>query len=823
MTENQDAGHLYRTVRPTAPDPSLDEQRRRDDPAHGPDNHLALIYESFDEQLASVVPFVRQGLERGERLLYVVDENTESELADAFRAAGIDVDGARESGALTFLSKEDSYGRFGQFDAERMIAYLAETVHEELAGDDFERVRITGEMTWALEEDVETLEALVEYESKVNEFYTDRPVTGLCQYNRSKFDPELLYDIIRSHPHQVYDAGICHNFAYVPPEKFFGAERPTLRADDVVETHLGRIRAQGKLQKREATLDALVASNQHLLDGDGGDILEHTLGTVDQLLDPSLVSVFRYEEGSDDLVPAVIKLGDAPERPSTVSLPDRYRELLWDVYVSGSTRVFEHFQSGHELPELEAVLQSGVAIPIGHHGVLFVASTQAYAFDEFDVQFLSTIAMTAGAALDGHDRERTLEERNEQLQHLSRLNRTIRGIDQAVIRASSREEIERTVCERLTDTDGYRFAWIGSRDPLGQQFAVRAWAGQGEQYLDDVRVRRDGARDTPALSPDDDSTAIVYGPERTALETGETQVASNVFTETTFGAWRTAALKQGFHSCISIPLQQSHTEYGVLTICASEPHTFTGTERDVLTELGSTVAFGIDAVETRAGVHATQSVELGIRITEGPSWVLRLARELGCTVEVETVLPGAEDRTRLFFSASGVPPESVLAFAEESVSVERVRHVADGERGGLFEAVLGGQSIARAVARLNASTHHITADEDGASLVVGVPLSGNTRGFVDSLSRSYPGLDVISVRRVSNPTQTGQSFFAALEELLTPKQLEALEVAYHSGYFEWPRRSAARDIAESLGVSQPTFSGHLRRAEQKLLRELFER
>jgi predicted DNA binding protein len=44
-----------------------------------------------------------------------------------------------------------------------------------------------------------------------------------------------------------------------------------------------------------------------------------------------------------------------------------------------------------------------------------------------------------------------------------------------------------------------------------------------------------------------------------------------------------------------------------------------------------------------------------------------------------------------------------------------------------------------------------------------------------------------------------------------------LEAAFFAGYFEWPRDVSGEDLAESLGVSSPTFHQHLRNAQRKLL------
>jgi predicted DNA binding protein len=48
-----------------------------------------------------------------------------------------------------------------------------------------------------------------------------------------------------------------------------------------------------------------------------------------------------------------------------------------------------------------------------------------------------------------------------------------------------------------------------------------------------------------------------------------------------------------------------------------------------------------------------------------------------------------------------------------------------------------------------------------------------------------------------------------------------METAMVSGYFEWPRESTAEEVAESLGISAPTFHEHLRSGERKLVESFF--
>ncbi len=52
---------------------------------------------------------------------------------------------------------------------------------------------------------------------------------------------------------------------------------------------------------------------------------------------------------------------------------------------------------------------------------------------------------------------------------------------------------------------------------------------------------------------------------------------------------------------------------------------------------------------------------------------------------------------------------------------------------------------------------------------------------------------------------------------LTDKQLEALKLAYHEGYYEYPRTLTINDLSKRLKKSYSTFQEHLRKAENKLI------
>ncbi|MGC2636039.1 MAG: MEDS domain-containing protein [Acidobacteriaceae bacterium] len=185
-------------------------------------DHLALIYDKQEEQLGIIVPFLRLGMERGEKSVFIVDDTDPKTVIDAMERHGVDVEAATATGALAIITKYDAYLRNGDFDPDWMIGFLAETV-EDAKKEGFQGVRASGEMTWALGPAGNPDGRLIEYECKVNAFFAGYDMAGICQYNRRRFRPETLMHIIHTHPRLVFRGEICENPYYIPAEIFQGS------------------------------------------------------------------------------------------------------------------------------------------------------------------------------------------------------------------------------------------------------------------------------------------------------------------------------------------------------------------------------------------------------------------------------------------------------------------------------------------------------------------------------------------------------------------------------------------------------------------------
>jgi hypothetical protein len=83
-----------------------------------------------------------------------------------------------------------------------MIGLLREETDRALA-EGYSALRVTGEMTWALAGEPGS-ECLVEYESMLNEFFPNSSCYAICQYDRRRFDADMLLDILQTHPKVLY-------------------------------------------------------------------------------------------------------------------------------------------------------------------------------------------------------------------------------------------------------------------------------------------------------------------------------------------------------------------------------------------------------------------------------------------------------------------------------------------------------------------------------------------------------------------------------------------------------------------------------------------
>jgi hypothetical protein len=85
--------------------------------------------------------------------------------------------------------------------------------------------------------------------------------------------------------------------------------------------------------------------------------------------------------------------------------------------------------------------------------------------------------------------ERKAHER--EIERLNKLYATLSGINKAVVRVKTREELFREVCRTTAEHAGFKVVWVGWHDLESHEVRPVACAGDRHAYLDNIKVYAD--------------------------------------------------------------------------------------------------------------------------------------------------------------------------------------------------------------------------------------------------------------------------------------------------------------------------------------------
>ncbi|MGM0646661.1 MAG: MEDS domain-containing protein [Thermodesulfobacteriota bacterium] len=295
-------------------------------------DHLCCLYRTEQEHQNILVPFIRDAVDQGDKVLYVVDARTADTILAALQGKGIDTEGLLAAEQLVITGSRQTYLKHGRFDPDAMLDMLeAETQIAVRQG--FRALRVTGEMSWALR-GLPGSERLMEYEGKLNEFFPTHQALGMCQYDMRSFAPEILLDVLATHPIAVIGDACYENMYYMPPEEFLGPNRAQAelerRIQNLEQWHRldqERGRIEEELRRSEATAKREAAFTNAILD---------TAGALIVVLDPK---------------GRILRFNHTCERLSGYAAQEVVGTTVWEALVSkrdvGKTRaVFQELSQG---------------------------------------------------------------------------------------------------------------------------------------------------------------------------------------------------------------------------------------------------------------------------------------------------------------------------------------------------------------------------------------------------------------------------------------------------------------------------------------------
>jgi anti-sigma regulatory factor (Ser/Thr protein kinase) len=173
--------------------------------------HEAFVFSDDAAVRDRVVPFVEEGLSRGEPVIVVADDVVRRVLATALDSRIDD---------LTVFSPSEGFWLGGH---ETLAVYHGSMEPLLATGEPW---RIVGEPTWLAQPGGE---AWSRFEAVANEAFADYPYYSLCLHDRRRLDPDLVDAQLRAHP-LVWDGDApAPSPSYEPTDVFLHNAEPAWR------------------------------------------------------------------------------------------------------------------------------------------------------------------------------------------------------------------------------------------------------------------------------------------------------------------------------------------------------------------------------------------------------------------------------------------------------------------------------------------------------------------------------------------------------------------------------------------------------------------
>ncbi|WP_276261568.1 PAS domain S-box protein [Haloglomus litoreum] len=396
----------------------------------------------------------------------------------------------------------------------------------------------------------------------------------------------------------------------------------------------------------------------------------------------------------------------------------------------------------------------------------------------------------------------------EELAALNRLNQVFQDVTGAVIESSSREEVERTITTHLTNSDSYEYAWIGHLDRYGKTIVPHI-TGPDEARLSNVVLSTET----------DDPTS--HGPVAEAVRTGEVQVTYDSPADPVFDKWRQS--REIHHRVgISIPITCEERVYGVLNVYTARENAFDESERRIIGRLGEIAGHAISSINRKRALLEDRVTEVTFRSAGIADAYLDVIGHDSFTISIERSVGLTDGQTLTYYSIAGIAPEVFIDVTEDFYPDSECHVIPGTGSKSRVEVKTSQRAGASQLAKYDSRIVGGTFENGEFRFTVGVPSTTDVREVIDLVEDVYPRTEVVSQTEVVREKPRLNDVFSDLDEQLTERQRTALEVAYYSGYFDWPRAITGEELAERLDVTQGTVSHHIRHGERKLVSAFFD-
>ncbi|MDF9746930.1 PAS domain S-box protein [Natrinema salsiterrestre] len=556
----------------------------------------------------------------------------------------------------------------------------------------------------------------------------------------------------------------------------------------------------------EERLEALNEVSQGLAEAEtAAEVARTGLRAVERIFGFDIGCVRLFDTETNALEMAVMTDAAADLTDSRPAF-DLDATLAGRAYRQNDLVVTDPEQEQDRTLELRSLHQS-----LGEYGVLTVFVPADEGIDTLERSLLKTLAASITAALGRANREqmlrtneRELRRQHEQLDTLYRITSLIQMVQDNLLEATTRQELERTVCERLVESDLYRSAWIAEVGVNADRVDGLVGAGVDDSYLD--------ALDEIPLS------MLGSGTVEEVIETKKTQVVQQY-------ERRGFALEeddeQHIEAIAAIPLVFGDRIYGVLVVNGVHEDVFSENAVAGFESLAKLIGFAILALTNRKILLSDTIVDLELQVADPSIFYLSVTDELDCQCRFERSVPVEEGNVLEYHRIEGADQERVLDRAADADHIADARIAANRDDGFVLQTITD-RSLSQVALEAGATMQSAIMVDGEARVTLEAPRSADLREIIDALDSVFADTELVAKREHEQEVRSSTTYRERVDERLTEKQRSALEAAYASGYYDWPREITAEELAESMGVSSSTLHQHLRNAVRSLAAALFD-
>ena len=185
-----------------------------------PYRHVCAFVNGRGEEDAVLDSFISQGIDGGDRLLYLVDPAASAAPVNHLRHLGYDAAELLEHHQCEVRTWTDTYLRGGGFDQAAMLDLLDRMLVDQQAP----RIRLLADMGWAADRHG-VADDLIEFEARANFIHARHQHVVICSYDATQFDGSFVIDILRTHPMVLIGGMLQENPFFIPPSEFLEERR----------------------------------------------------------------------------------------------------------------------------------------------------------------------------------------------------------------------------------------------------------------------------------------------------------------------------------------------------------------------------------------------------------------------------------------------------------------------------------------------------------------------------------------------------------------------------------------------------------------------